>query len=161
MREIPKKNYLILFILLAATAGIVFFACDIYESRTKKQYSSVMNSFLTEVKLDDLSGYTLENSTVVIFVSDKFDSSLEDIETKYKKILTENNIQHLFVYLDVSDESVLASFNEMYNLDLTTNTLPILVVIDEGKVINSYINLDFDEQKIGDFLEENEVIEND
>lgn len=161
MREIPKKNYLILFILLAATAGIVFFACDIYESRTKKQYSSVMNSFLTEVKLDDLSGYTLENSTVVIFVSDKFDSSLEDIETKYKKILTENNIQHLFVYLDVSDESVLASFNEMYNLDLTTNTLPILVVIDEGKVINSYINPDFDEQKIGDFLEENEVIEND
>ena len=161
MRNVPKKNYFLLILLFAVTAFIVFFACNIYKSRTEKQYISVMDTFITEVKLDDLNGYTLENSQVVIFVSNKSDYSLKDVEEDYKKIITDYNLQHLFVYLNVSAAETLDSFNEMYNVSLTNNNLPILVVIDEGKVVDSYVEAEYSKANIISFLEKNEVIESD
>lgn len=160
MREIPKKNYLLLIILFVVTAGIVFFARDIYNSRTTKQYTSVMNSFLTEIKLDDLNGYTLENSQVVIFISDKSTSSFEELEIKYKKIITEHNLQPLFVYLDVNNTSNLDLFNQKYDVQLKLEELPILVVIMDGKVTDTYLSSNFNEVDVIEFLEKNEIIEN-
>jgi len=161
MRNIPKKNYLLLLILLAATIIIVVFACDIYESRTKKQYISAMNSFVTEIKLDDLSGYTLENSPVVIFVSDKTDIKLEEKEVEYKQLLTEYDLQNLFVYLNITDVDVLDEFKNKYNFEFDATLLPILVVIDEGIVVDVYSSSVFEENDIVKFLKKNEVIEND
>ncbi len=160
MREIPKKNYLLLIILFVVTAGIVFFARDIYNSRTTKQYTSVMNSFLTEIKLDDLNGYTLENSQVVIFISDKSTSSFEELEIEYKKIITEHNLQPLFVYLDVNNTSNLDLFNQKYDVQLKLEELPILVVIMDGKVTDTYLSSNFNEVDVIEFLEKNEIIEN-
>ena len=160
MREIPKKNYLLLIILFVVTAGIVFFARDIYNSRTTKQYTSVMNSFLTEIKLDDLNGYTLENSQVVIFISDKSTSSFEELEIEYKKIITEHNLQPLFVYLDVNNTSNLDLFNQKYDVQLKLEELPILVVIMDGKVTDTYLSSNFNEVDVIEFLEKNKNIEN-
>ncbi len=160
MREIPKKNYLLLIILFVVTAGIVFFARDIYNSRTTKQYTSVMNSFLTEIKLDDLNGYTLENSQVVIFISDKSTSSFEELEIEYKKIITEHNLQPLFVYLDVNNTSNLDLFNQKYDVQLKLEELPILVIIMDGKVTDTYLSSNFNEVDVIEFLEKNEIIEN-
>ena len=120
-----------------------------------------MNSFVTEIKIDDLNGYTLENSPVVIFISDKLDSALEEKEVNYKDLLTKYSIQHLFVYLDVSNEEILTKFNEKYSLELSLEKLPILVVIDEGKVVDYYSSLEYNSEDIVTFLEENEVIESD
>lgn len=163
MRKIPIKNYFILLILIIATVGIVLFGCDVYESRIKKQYTSIMNSFITEIKLDDLNGYTLENSPVVIYISDKSDVTLEELEKKYKEILTEYNIQKFFVYLDVSNKSVdiFRNFEEKYKVDLNDEILPNLVVIDEGKVVDYYSSSDFNELNLTEFLRRNEVIESD
>lgn len=163
MRKIPTKNYFILLILFVATAGIVFFACDIYESRTKKQYTSIMNSFITEIKLDDLNDYTLENSPVVIYISDKTNANLETDEKKYKEFLTEYNIQNYFVYLDVSGENidVIKEFEERYDVDLNEECLPNLVVITESKNTELYSSNTFDKVNIVEFLEKNEVIERD
>ena len=147
-------------ILFVVTAGIVFFARDIYNSRTTKQYTSVMNSFLTEIKLDDLNGYTLENSQVVIFISDKSTSSFEELEIEYKKIITEHNLQPLFVYLDVNNTSNLDLFNQKYDVQLKLEELPILVVIMDGKVTDTYLSSNFNEVDVIEFLEKNEIIEN-
>lgn len=163
MRKIPAKNYVLLGLLFAVTVGIVLFACEIYNSRSTKQYTSVMNSFITEIKVDDLSGYTLENSPVVIYISDKTDSSLEKIEDDYKKLLTDYNLQNYFVYLDVSNSEidVVKSFEEKYNINLDKDNLPNLVVITEGKVADLYTAKEFIKTEIITFLEKNEVIESD
>jgi hypothetical protein len=163
MRKIPAKNYVLLGLLFAVTVGIVLFACEIYNSRSTKQYTSVMNSFITEIKVDDLSGYTLENSPVVIYISDKTDSSLEKIEDDYKKLLTDYNLQNYFVYLDVSNSEidVVKMFEEKYNINLDKDNLPNLVVITEGEVADLYTAKEFIKTEIITFLEKNEVIESD
>ena len=119
-----------------------------------------MNSFLTEIKLDDLNGYTLENSQVVIFISDKSTSSFEELEIEYKKIITEHNLQPLFVYLDVNNTSNLDLFNQKYDVQLKLEELPILVVIMDGKVTDTYLSSNFNEVDVIEFLEKNEIIEN-
>lgn len=163
MRKIPAKNYALLVALFVVTIAIVLFACDIYNSRSIKQYVSVMNDFITEVKLDDLNGYTLENSPVVIYISDKTDSSLKELEENYKELLTDYNLQTYFVYLDVSTNSidVVAVFEEKYGIKLDSDNLPNLVVITEGKVTDLYTSTEFNKAEIVTFLEKNEVIESD
>lgn len=163
MRKIPAKNYVLLVVLFLATISIVLFACDVYNSRSEKQYVSVMNDFITEITVDDLNGYTLENSPVVIYISDKTDSSLQEDEENYKKLLTDYNLQNYFVYLDVSTSSidVVALFEEKYAVKLDAENLPNLVVIAEGKVMDLYTSSEFNKAEIVTFLEKNEVIESD
>ena len=163
MRKIPAKNYLLLLLLLVVTVCVVLFAKDIYESRTKKQYTSIMNTFITEIKIDDLTDYTLENSPVVIYISDKTNVNLEMDEPKYKELLTDYNIQNYFVYLDTSSQvdNIIALFEKKYDIDINENELPNLVVIIEGKVVDVYNEKTFNKDLIVEFLEKNEVIERD
>ena len=163
MRKIPAKNYLLLLLLLVVTVCVVLFAKDKYESRTKKQYTSIMNSFITEIKIDDLTDYTLENSPVVIYISDKTNVNLEMDEPKYKELLTDCNIQNYFVYLDTSSQvdNIIALFEKKYDIDINENELPNLVVIIEGKVVDVYSEKTFNKDLIVEFLEKNEVIERD
>ena len=163
MREIPAKNYVLLVLLFAVTIVVVLFARNIYNSRSEKQYVSVMNDFITEIKVDDLNDYTLENSPVVIYISDKTNVSLEETEKKYKELLTDYNLQNYFVYLDVSTNTVdvVTVFEEKYNVKLDSENLPNLVVIVDGKIIDLYTSDSFNRAEIITFLEKNEVIESD
>lgn len=163
MRKVPAKNYLLLLLLLVVTFCIVVFARDMYESRTKKQYTSIMNSFITEIKIDDLTDYTLENSPVVIYMSDKTNIELENDEQKYKELLTDYNIQNYFVYLDTSNQvdDIITLFEKKYDIDINENELPNLVVIIDGKVVDIYSEKTFNKELIVEFLEKNEVIERD
>ena len=163
MRKVPMKNYFILILLLLITVGVVFFIKDIYQSHDDKKYVSIMNCFITEVKLDDLTDYTLENSPVVIFISDKNNSSLSVSENKYKDLLAEYDLQSLFVYLNVSNnkEDILKKFNEKYQINLDDKALPIIVVIDEGRAVDLYSKEQFNKPEVINFLTENGVIESD
>lgn len=163
MKKIPAKNYFLLLVLFVATAAIVFFAVDVYTSRTKKQYVSIMHSFITEIKLNDLNYYTIDNSPVVIYISDKTNRNFENSELEYKKLLTEYNIQNYFVYLDISNMelNIIEEFEKMYNVDIDNNNLPNLVVITEGKVTELYSSSIFNKPEIINFLEKNGVIESD
>jgi hypothetical protein len=161
MRKIPKKNYLMFLVMVIFVVGFVFHLCGLYESRGHNKYVSPMNNFITEVKVDDIENHIMENSIVVIYVSDKKDDTLEEREEGFKKILTEYNIQQYFVYLDMSQnaEDVSEKFKEYYNDELDYEKLPILVSMIDGKVVGTYNEENYDEAKIIAFLKNNEVIE--
>lgn len=164
MKKVPLKNYFILLFILVITVVVVLGAREFYYSRTEKQYTSIMNDFITEVKLEDLDDYTLENSPAVIFISNKKDSSLETQEKQYKDVLIEYDIKHLFVYLDTSveeEEDILTKFNQKYNMKISNIDLPKLVVVDGGKIVDEYSTLDFNQAEVVNFLMENGVIERD
>lgn len=161
MRKVPKKNYFIFLLMVVCTIVIVFYSCEAYKSRNINKYVSPMNLFITEIKVDDLENYIVENSTVVIYVSDKKDDTLKEREEKFKELLTEYNIQQYFVYLDMSynTDGVIAKFEERYKDKLDYEKLPILIVMLDGKVVGTYNENNYDEKKIISFLKDNEVIE--
>lgn len=141
MREVPKKNYAITFFIVFATVVVTLVVANSYRSQIKK--TSLMYDYLSEIKINDLDSYLLENPSVVIYIADKYDLEKEEQEIKFKNEINEFNVYNYFIYLDVNDidDSFIKNFSKEYNFDMDINNLPLLVVINDGKVIDSFNNL--------------------
>lgn len=161
MREVPKKNYIIFLLMVVAVVIVVLYLSETHKTRISHKYISPMNNFVTEIKVDDIENYIIENPLVVIYVSDKKDETLKDREEDFKELLTEYNIQRYFVYLDMSIDTELVSnnFENKYHKELYYENLPILFVMIDGQVVDVYNEKNYDTTKIIAFLKKNEVIE--
>lgn len=161
MRKIPLKNYFLLIGLIGVTVFITYYCCNLYTNRHENKYTSPMNSFLAEIKEDDIEDYVKDNPAVVLYISDKKDKTQENIEKKFKDLLTERHIYSYFVYVDISNdkEKSLQSFQENYKLELNYQSLPILVVFQDGEVSDVYHTKEWNISEITEFLKRNEVID--
>lgn len=161
MRKVPVKNYILLAFLVVATVALTYYCCKFYTEHYRNSYLTVMLPFITEIKEDDIENYVLENPTVVLYISDKLDSSLEEEEVEIKNVLTEQNIHQYFVYLDISNdkENSLKSFQEDYHITLNYEKLPILVAFSDGQVTEIYNEESFSINDITSFLIRNGVID--
>lgn len=142
MREVPRKNYIIMILIVLSVVIITIALGNAYNNREKKMSDFYM--FLPEIKVNDLDTYLLENPNVVIYISDKYNLENEIIEEKMEKEITELNVKNYFVYLDTNDitDSFLKKFNKKYNGNIDITKTPIIVIINEGKVVNYYNIID-------------------
>lgn len=142
MREIPKKNYIIMIFITLSVVIVTIALGNAYNNREKK--TSDIYSFLSEIKVNDLDTYLLENPNAIIYISDKYDLNNEKIEETIKKDITELNVKDYFVYLDTNDitESFLKNFNEKYDGNIDIDKIPMIVIISDGKVVNCYYDID-------------------
>lgn len=163
MRKVPLKNYILLFVLVGVTVFLTYYCCDLYNERHKKSYTSLISSFITEIKEDDIENYVLENPNVVLYISDKTDENLKEVENKMKSFLTEKNIYSYFVYVNVlkTEEEKLNIFQENYNLELDFDKIPILVAFQDGELKEMYNIQEWNSNELTDFLTRNEVIDSD
>ncbi len=161
MRKVPVKNYVLLFILVGVTVFLTYYFCGLYNQHHTKSYTSFFSTFITEIKEDDIENYVLENPNVVLYISDKTDESLEDLEKKMKEFLTEKNVYSYFVYINVPKEldKKLENFQEEYKLSLDFKNLPILIAFQDGELKEVYKQKEWDETSLNDFLTRNEVID--
>ena len=163
MKKIPLKNYVILFIAVGITVFLTYYCCNLFVKHSNHSYNTIMLPFLMEVKEEDMENIVLEKSPLIVYVSNKRDDSVASIEKKLKNFLVDRNIQQYFVYLDVSPEANgrLETFEEQYHVTLDFDQLPIMVAIVDGKVTEQYTLTEWNKTKVSEFLERNEVIEND
>jgi len=163
MRQVPIKNYFILVFIGIAVFVIVFFLCNTYQKRTDSKYISVMSTFIQEITTEDITNYVMENPIVVIYISDKSNSTLEQFEEGMKELLVEYNIKELFVYLDISEESNndMSKFSELYNIEINYEFIPVLVAISDGEILEIFNSANINIPKVTTFLLGTGVIEND
>lgn len=161
MKKIPLKNYIFLVLLVGVTVFITYYCCNLYTNQHESKYTSIMHSFLAEIKEDDIEDYVKDNPTVVLYISDKKDKDKEQLEKEFKELLTEKHIYSYFVYVDISSdkEKSLQNFQENYQLELDYQSLPILVVFEDGEVSEVYHTKEWNVSEITEFLKRNEVID--
>jgi len=161
MRTIPKKNYFILLLMVVATIAASFVLAHIYNNRRVSLFESALSTFLPEIKDAVINSYVEHNPTVVLYISDKRDSSLEGFEEEFKEFLIEHNIQQYFAYLDISAESGndLIEFKNTYGVELDFNNLPILIVMYNGELLSVFNQEIINISKISLFLRNTGVIE--
>jgi len=100
---------------------------------------------VTEEAIDDLIE---NNSIVVIYISDKKDESLAEIEEEIKEMLIEDHLQQYFHYLDISEEAEndLERVLSKYSINVVEHHLPIFVVFSDNKFADVFndevINID-------------------
>jgi hypothetical protein len=140
MRKIPKKNYAWLILIVIATVVITFFLTRMYNHR--HQQKSVLYEYLSEVTLNDLDTYLLENETAVLYVDDKYNISDNKEEKELKKKIINNNLYNHFVFLDSSmiDQEFIRSFNKKYNYSFKEE-YPMIIIIKDKRVVKTYNKL--------------------
>ena len=152
MREIPKKNYLVLFLLATSVVVVCFVLMNLYNSNKVVTYNSPVKNVINEIKYDDLESYLQENLNIVLYINDSNDSD-EQQELNIKKIIMENNVQQYIVYIEKNEDLV-----KEYSLD---NNSPIFVAYQDGKVSEILSLNSYSEEEVEKFLIRNGVIEND
>ena len=152
MREVPKKNYIIMLIIIITIVLVTIFLSNIYNNRFQK--TSVLYNYLSEIKKKDLDAYLVEKPDIIIYASNKYNNSNEEQERKIMQQIIDNNIYEYIVYLNLEDKklNILNSLNKKYDGKLK-NKLPVLIVFENGKIKEAYYDLEeIDFEKITENL---------
>ena len=152
MREIPRKNYLYLALMTVGVVVIVFVLINMYKVHNKQVYDSRVKDVISEIKLDSLDDYIIDNPNVVIYINDS-DKNHKKLEKEIRELITENNARDYIVYLERTDDVV-----KKYDLD---NNIPIFIAYKDGKVAEILSKPSYDIETIESFLIRNGAIEND
>lgn len=166
-REIPRKNYIIVFAIGLLTMLIVLYMAEFYNNNKYSEDKSVISDYLFNINIKELDNYLLENPDVVIYCADNENLENEKFEKKLRKLIIKEDLQKQFVFLDAKEikENDIQKIQENYLSNKTKNVsldyYPLILIITDGK-IEEVIKLTEQNMDI-DYLEEkfmnHEVIE--
>ena len=98
MKEIPKKNYYILAVLLGVTAILTLSLSSVYKNRDK--LLSNFYNYSNKITSEEFDEFLLERSDLIIYISDKYDVTNEYFERRLEKKIDELNLKDNLVYID-------------------------------------------------------------
>lgn len=155
MREIPKKNYMILVVLLAVTTFLTLFLSNIYKN--KEKLTSNFYEYANKITPESFDEFMTENEDVIIYIGDKYDLTLETVEKELSEKIDELNLKHNLIYIDKSyvDKKFIKKLKG-YDINIDLDKLPVVVVVVEEEVLKNVrlnSNTDIDELIAGEIFE--------
>lgn len=140
-RKIPKKNYVIVVIMAIVVIALVFYLAKLYTNATLNKNSSVISNYLSNVTLEEMDNYLLENPDVIVYWADREDLTNEKFEKQLKKYIVKNNLQKYFVFVDIKDidvkeiESISNKYLSKKIKNVNLETKPSLLIIEDSKIV--------------------------
>ncbi|MBQ2947113.1 MAG: hypothetical protein IJE04_04615 [Bacilli bacterium] len=146
MKQIPKKNYIILVVLLAVTVFFTLFLSNIYKN--KEKLTSNFYEYSNKITPESFDEFMTENEDIIIYIGDKYDLTLETVEKKLEERIDQLNLKHNFIYIDKHyvDKKFIKKLKG-YHINIDLNKLPVFIVIVEEEVIKNVMvnsNTDID-----------------
>ena len=137
MREIQKKNYYVLVVLLATTVLLTLYLSNLYLN--KEKLTSDFYNYASVITPEDFDEFMTENSDVIIYLSDKYDLSHYTFEKNFEAKINELNLKHNLIYIDKEDitDEFLNKLKETYQINLDLEKLPVIVVVVDKKVVRN------------------------
>lgn len=140
MKKIPLKNYILLFVILLITIGIMLYLVKIYNS--KKEYENTTNvrmNFLKEITADDFENYIKENPEIILYISNSDNKSFEELEKSLKKNLVKKEYVSDMIYLNAKNASsnfadILTNYYSPSLKLITYSSIPNILLIQEGTI---------------------------
>ena len=100
MKKITIKNYVVALLIIILTFIVNFFAAKVYLEQ-KELTKNVINLNISEIKVDELEMYIVDNHDCLIYVVDSSNRN-EKLEKDLNKIIIKNNYSKDIVYLDLN-----------------------------------------------------------
>ena len=134
-REIPKKNYIYLSIILLGSILFLTYIYNWFEAYNENKLNiGIMNNYLTVINYNELDDYIIENKDAIIYVSVLGNKSINKFEEKFKNNIMDNNLKNDILYLDLTNEN-----QEIVTRKLQIGTnYPYLVIYTNGKITDTY-----------------------
>ena len=140
MKKIPKKNYIILAIVVLVVVFSAFYMRNWYLMANEYNSNhSPMLKVINEINPDEISNYTLEMPKFVLYTSSGLNKNIKNFESKFKNYVFDKNIKDYMIYINTADL-------DTNNLDSILNNYTTEdKKINVGDNVNMYI---FDNSKI-------------
>lgn len=155
MRKIHLKNYIILFIIVVLSGSAFIYFINLYNLRSNYEKSTHYTmSFLNEIHINDLENYLIENPDMIIYINEKNDLELENVETKLKNHIIEKDYINDIVYINSNNtnKKLLKKLNKFSKTKL--QNIPNVIITKDGMIQNElYFDENIDEFKIIEFME--------
>lgn len=139
MREIPKKNYFILFIVIVLSLLIAFYFRKWYKAYEDSYLSkSIVGNYLFEINYKELDNYLVENQSAIIYVSKVGNEKIRNFEKKFINAINQNDLKNKILYLDLSNYK--GDTNDKYTInDKDITSVPNISVFKNGKLDDIYV----------------------
>lgn len=160
LRDIPTKNYILLFVILLASVLFLIYAYTWYDAYNQnKLNTSIMNQYLTVINYNELDNYISENQDAVIYVSILGDEEISHFEKNFKNTIVNNNLRNSILYLDITNEDRVSATKKL-KID---EKFPYLVVYTNGIITDTYsiANNNYSSKKVLKYLNRIGVTDND
>jgi hypothetical protein len=170
-RDIPKKNYFILLVIVVAVIGLCFYLASWYN--TINEYyktNSIISEVLPEIETDTFSSFLLDNPDIVVYISSSSDSTVKTFEKQFKRLIVDKSLNTSIIYFDTDKEKNAAGLSTLVNnymskalKKITNISSPNLVRFKNGEIVDMlyFKKNTIDKKDVVKFLESNEVIAND
>ena len=139
MREIPKKNYFILFIVIVLSLLIAFYFRKWYKAYEDSYLSkSIVGNYFFEINYKELDNYLVENQSAIIYVSKVGNEKIRNFEKKFINAINQNDLKNKILYLDLSNYK--GDTNDKYTInDMNITSVPNISVFKNGKLDDIYV----------------------
>lgn len=139
MREIPKKNYFILFIVIVFSLLIAFYFRNWYKAYEDSYLSkSIVGNYLFQINYKELDNYLVENQSAIIYVSKVGNEKIRNFEKKFINAINQNDLKNKILYLDLSNYK--GDTNDKYTInDMNITSVPNISVFKNGKLDDIYV----------------------
>lgn len=151
MKE-KTKNYILYVAGCLLTLFILFIALKINDNR-KYSMSSIsnVNSYLSEIKYDEISTYLIENPNKIIYVSNSSNKESSDFEKKLIPIIKKYNLEDEIIYININNQNIAdlyyqnapelifyknGAVSDMIDCNVLKNKKDILKILEERSVIS-------------------------
>lgn len=144
LRVIPKKNYIILgIVILVSLLIIYYFYMWVSAYKDAKENVSVLDNYMNVINYNELDNYIVENPDSVIYVSVVDDTQINKFDKKLANSIKNNDFNKDVLYMNITetikDASIKREMIEKYSLKYSDITdIPNIIVFEDGKLISIY-----------------------
>ena len=139
IKEIPKKNYLILASIVCFTLIVSITIYLTYNNQ--KEYENtipILRGEVKEIEAKDVDDYLIENPNSLLYVGVAYDENSKNLEKKLLSLKNKKNLNIIYINLtDLENKKVFYdNFNQKYTQGTKLNNYPAFIIMREGKVLD-------------------------
>ncbi len=133
-KDIPKKNYFILGIILIISCILVYYINVWYSLyQYEKRGNSPITTYMEIINYNEVENYIAENSDAIIYVSKSNNLKIRKFEEDNEKLFKKLELNYNILYMDAKD------VNKDLKIKYNVNEYPTILFFKNKRLVNKYV----------------------
>ena len=133
-KDIPKKNYFILGIILIISCILVYYINAWYSLyQYEKRGNSPITTYMGIINYNEVENYIAENSDAIIYVSKSNNLKIRKFEEDNEKLFKKLELNYNILYMDAKD------VNKDLKIKYNVNEYPTILFFKNKRLVNKYV----------------------
>lgn len=133
-KDIPKKNYFILGIILIISCILVYYINAWYSLyQYEKRGNSPITTYMEIINYNEVENYIAENSDAIIYVSKSNNLKIRKFEEDNEKLFKKLELNYNILYMDAKD------VNKNLKIKYNVNEYPTILFFKNKRLVNKYV----------------------